>query len=69
MSKIQTSQDAEMFGVLDLPFKILESLVENYPERFEDLENFKKVILNFNALGIEIDISLRYDSIILQDRA
>ena len=69
MSKIQTSQNSEMFGDLDLPLKILESLVENYPETNEDLKNFKKAILNFNALGIEIDISLRYDSIIFQDRA
>ena len=69
MSTIETSQDKEMFGDLDLPFKILETVSETFIETKQDLENLKKAISHFNSVGIEIDISLRYDSIIFQDRA
>ncbi len=68
MSQIETSQDKEMFGNTELPFKILENISEHFSETKQDLENFKKAIFHFNSVGIEIDISLRYDTVILQDR-
>jgi Holliday junction resolvase RusA-like endonuclease len=68
MSIIITSQSPETFGNTDLPFNILDSVSENFPETKQDLDNLKKAIFHFNSVGIEIDISLRYDTIILQDR-
>lgn len=64
MSQLETSQDKEMFGNMETPYFILESVSEDYPETKKDLENFKKAILHFNSVGIEIDISLRYDTVI-----
>ncbi|MGO4773918.1 hypothetical protein ACEN2I_19950 [Flavobacterium sp. W22_SRS_FK3] len=68
MSQIETSQDKEMFGNTDTAFQILEFVSENYSETKEHLDHFKKAIVIFNSVGIEIDISLRYDTIIFQDR-
>lgn len=64
MSKLATSQDKEMFGNMETPYFFLESVSEEYPETKQDLENLKKAIENFNAVGIEIDISLRFDTVI-----
>lgn len=57
-----------MFGNMEIPYFILQSVSEEYPETKQDLENLKKAFSKFNSVGIEIDISLRYDTIILQDR-
>jgi hypothetical protein len=64
MSQIETSQDKEMFGNMETPYFILKSVSESYPETKQDLENLKKAIEKFNSVGIEIDISLRYDTVI-----
>lgn len=69
MAIIQVGQDQEMFGNMETPYCFLESLSEHFPETKQYLDNFKKAIENFNSVGIEIDISLRYDTVIFQDRA
>ena len=68
MAQVETSQSKEMFGNMETPYFILQSVSEEYPETKQDLENLKKAISKFNDVGIEIDISLRYDTIIFQDR-
>lgn len=68
MSQVETSQSEKMFGNMETPYLILKLVTEKYPETKQDLDNLKKAFSNFNSIGIEIDISLRYDTIIFQDR-
>ena len=67
MSTIQVSQDSELFGINKDPLFFLDCASKNYPEIQEHLINFKKSIEVFNSIGIEVDISIRGNSVIFQN--
>ena len=55
-------QSEEMFGKNSDTLNVLQELSEKRPETKQDFENLKKAIEKFNSIGIEIDISIRYES-------
>lgn len=69
MSTIQVGQSKELFGINTDSFLFLELASKNKPEIKRDLENFKKSIEVFNSVGIEIDLSIKGDFVLFQERA
>jgi hypothetical protein len=63
MSQIITHyQSEEMFGQNSDTLNVLQELLKKRFKTKQDFENLKKAIENFNSLGIEINISIRYKS-------
>ena len=50
------------FGKNEDVLNALKELSEKRPETKQDFENFKKSIEKFNSVGIEIDISIRFQA-------
>lgn len=67
MGTIQVGQCQELFGINTDSFFFLEAASKNKPEIKESLESFKKSIEVFNSIGIEVDLSIRGDTIIFQN--
>lgn len=63
---IQFGQSEEMFGENEFTLLVLQNISEEKKQIKNNLKNFKKAILKFNEIGIEIDISIRYDTVIVQ---
>ncbi len=63
MSNIITHyQEKERFGQNSDTLNALQELSEKRPETKQDFENLKKALEKFNSVGIEIDISIRFQS-------
>ena len=66
MGIIQIGQGEDMYGENESTLKFLDMFSEEHPQIKSHLSNLNKTIEFLNSLGIEIDISIRYDTIIFK---
>ena len=64
---IQFGQSEDMYGKNESTLKVLSDISVIKTEMVIDLNNFINAIEKFNLMGIEVDISIKFDNIIFKE--